>query len=245
MTKKKYYAVAVGKNPGIYTQWFGNDGAQAQVIGFEGSVYKGFPTWESARAFVDAWPNGQRRAASRPRTSGAAGSANEAVTQPTAHADRLIIYTDGSSLGNPGPGGYGVVIPSNGAAREFSGGFRRTTNNRMELLACIVGLEQCPTPSVVALFSDSRYVVDGISKGWARRWRRNGWRKSNGAKALNDDLWERLLALCDRHDVQFVWVKGHAGNPGNERCDQLATQAASQHNLPPDIAYEQSIPSIG
>ena len=131
-----------------------------------------------------------------------------------------------------------MVIPSNGDARELSGGFRKTTNNRMELLACIVGLEQFNTPSAVALYSDSRYVVDGITKGWAKKWQRNGWRKSNGEPALNIDLWERLLSLCDRHDVRFIWVKGHAGNAGNERCDQLATQAAAQSTLPADTGYE-------
>ena len=108
----------------------------------------------------------------------------------------------------------------------------------MELLACIVGLEQLQAPSPVALYSDSRYVVDGITKGWARRWQRNDWRKSDGSTALNIDLWERLLALCDRHDVQFLWVKGHAGTPGNERCDQLAVRAAGKAELPPDTGYE-------
>ena len=156
--------------------------------------------------------------------------------------ERILIYTDGSSLGNPGPGGYGVVIPSTGSwlekDRELSGGFRKTTNNRMELLACIVGLEQLKGPSAVDLYSDSRYVVDGITKGWARRWQANAWRKSNGEKALNIDLWKRLLALCDQHEVRFIWVKGHAGNPGNERCDQLATQAAARPNLPADRGYE-------
>ena len=160
------------------------------------------------------------------------------ATAKVSPADRIVIYTDGSSLGNPGPGGYGVVIPSDGEDLELSGGFRKTTNNRMELLACIVGLEQFPSPETVVLYSDSRYVVDGITKGWAKGWQRNGWRKSNGAKALNIDLWKRLLELCSRHDVHFVWVKGHAGNPGNERCDQLATQAAAKSNLPADQGYE-------
>jgi ribonuclease HI len=151
--------------------------------------------------------------------------------------DRMVIYTDGSSLGNPGPGGYGVVLALPGENRELSGGFRQTTNNRMELLACIVGLEQLETPSTVDLYSDSRYVVDGITKGWAKKWQRHGWRKPTGDKALNIDLWARLMTLCDRHEVNFIWVKGHAGNPGNERCDQLAIQAANRPNLPPDEGY--------
>jgi ribonuclease HI len=161
------------------------------------------------------------------------------MATPTVNlAGRIVIYTDGSSLGNPGPGGYGVVISSSEENRELSGGFRRTTNNRMELLACIVGLEQLDTSSAVDLYSDSRYVVDGLTKGWAKKWRRNDWRKSTGGKALNIDLWERLLSLCDRHEVHFIWVKGHAGNAGNERCDQLATQAANLPNLPSDEGYE-------
>ena len=233
MPQKKYYAVAVGRKPGIYDQWFGADGAQVQVVGFQGAVYKGFVTRDEAQAFME-----------RPRTARktvAKGSRPQKVSSTaakTAGKDRIVIYTDGSSLGNPGPGGYGVVMPSLGEGQELSGGFRRTTNNRMELLACILGLEQLSEPSAVALYSDSRYVVDGITKGWAQGWRRNGWRKSNGGKALNTDLWQRLLSLCDRHDVQFIWVKGHAGNPGNERCDQLAVQAASQPDLPPDVGYE-------
>jgi ribonuclease HI len=238
MAKNKYYAVAVGRKPGIYTQWFGDAGAQKQVIGFQGARYKGFSTREEAQGFIQDRPSGHKTSLiPSPKTS--SRSTARPIAMPTVNtADRIVIYTDGSSLGNPGPGGYGVVISSSGGDRELSGGFRRTTNNRMELLACIVGLEQLETPSAVALYSDSRYVVDGITKGWAKKWQRNDWRKSNGGKALNIDLWERLLSLCDRHDVDWVWVKGHAGNPGNERCDQLATQAASLPNLTRDGGYE-------
>ena len=237
MAIKKYYAVAVGRQPGIYTQWFGKTGAHAQVEGFQGARYKGFATIEEARAFVSEHGSINRAPAKKkkPRTR---LSDSPTATHPADGAGRIIIYTDGSSLGNPGPGGYGVVIPSNGNPRELSGGFRKTTNNRMELLACIVGLEQLSTPSTVALYSDSRYVVDGMTKGWANKWQKNRWRKSNGEPALNIDLWKRLLSLCDTHDVRFIWVKGHAGNAGNERCDQLATQAADQPNLPPDTGYE-------
>ena len=238
MAKKKYYAVAVGRQPGIYTQWFGDAGAQAQVVGFPGARYKGFPTLEEARVFIRGRPSGEKRSVKPSRKSDMRSTAKPSVKPDDTLADRIVIYTDGSSLGNPGPGGYGVVISSAEGNREISGGFRKTTNNRMELLACIVGLETFETRSAVALYSDSRYVVDGITKGWARRWQRNDWRKRSGGKALNIDLWERLLSLCDRHDVHFIWVKGHAGNPGNERCDQLATQAASRQNLPSDDGYE-------
>ena len=238
MAKKKYYAVAVGRQPGIYTQWGGDAGARAQVDGFQGALYKGFPTVEEARGFIRDGRSGENRSATPSRKTSTRSTARPNAVLPVILANRIAVYTDGSSLGNPGPGGYGAVIPSSGGNRELSGGFRKTTNNRMELLACIVGLEQFKTPSAVAIYSDSRYVVDGITKGWAIRWQRNDWRKSTGDKALNIDLWERLLSLCDRHDVKFVWVKGHAGNPGNERCDQLATQAAAKQNLPSDDGYE-------
>jgi ribonuclease HI len=246
MAKKKYYAVAVGRQPGIYSQWFGKAGAQSQVVGFQGAVYKGFATREEAHAFISK----QHRKNKRPKPASDAlqkrvsSTATSARLSTASHVERIVIYTDGSSLGNPGPGGYGIVIPSDDGDRELSGGFRQTTNNRMELLACIVGLEELATPSAVALYSDSRYVVDGINKGWARGWQRNQWRKRNGGQALNIDLWQRLLALCDRHDVQFIWVKGHAGNPANERCDQLATQAAAQANLPADTGYEKALSSV-
>jgi ribonuclease HI len=238
MPKKKYYAVAVGRHPGVYTQWFGKTGAHAQVEGYRGARYKGFATIEEARAFVRDHSADSRGGSSNAKAR-SRSTAPSSTPNPVAHSGRTVIYTDGSSLGNPGPGGYGVVIPGKVGDREYRGGFRKTTNNRMELLACIVGLEQMGEPSAVALYSDSRYVVDGITKGWARKWRRNGWRKSNGEAALNVDLWERLLTLCDRHDVRFIWVKGHAGNPGNERCDQLATQAAAGRKLPPDKGYER------
>jgi ribonuclease HI len=239
MAKKKYYAVAAGRQPGIYTEWFGDAGAQAQVTGFQGARYKGFATLDEARAFIGERGRDEKKCLNRsPNTPKPRSTAKPTPAPGAAREDRMVIYTDGSSLGNPGPGGYGVVIPSPEGDRELYGGFRKTTNNRMELLACIVGLEQLATPSSVAVYSDSRYVVDGITKGWARRWQRNGWRKSSGGQALNIDLWQRLLALCDRHDVQFVWVKGHAGNPANERCDQLATRSAAQRCLPADEGYE-------
>jgi ribonuclease HI len=237
MAVKKFYAVAVGRQPGIYTQWFGQTGAHAQVDGFQGARYKGFATIEEARAFVREHSSANNDSSQKKKPS-RKSKASPAAANAVDCSDRIIIYTDGSSLGNPGPGGYGVVIPTDGGAREFSGGYRKTTNNRMELLACIVGLEHLETPSAVALYSDSRYVVDGMTKGWAKKWQGNGWRKSNGQSALNIDLWQRLLSLCNRHDVRFLWVKGHAGNTGNERCDQLATQAAAKRSLPPDRGYE-------
>jgi ribonuclease HI len=149
----------------------------------------------------------------------------------------VTLYTDGGCIRNPGPGGYGVVLMYNSRRKELSGGFRRTTNNRMELLAAIAGLEALKEPCRVSLHSDSQYLVYAIQKGWARKWQSKGWMRSNKEKAINPDLWERLLKLCDTHDVQFHWVRGHAGNPENERCDQLARAAAQQPDLPADPGY--------
>jgi ribonuclease HI len=241
MTKKKYYAVAVGRKPGIYTQWFGEGGAHAQVDTYKGARYKGFATIEEAHAFIREPQSVYKKSPVRKQKSDGRKKSSVDHRASISKTDRMVIYTDGSSLGNPGPGGYGVVIPSLENGLELSGGFRLTTNNRMELLACIVGLEQFNEPFAFSLYSDSRYVVDGITKGWAAKWQRHGWKKSTGEKALNVDLWKRLLVLCNRHDVDFIWVKGHAGNPGNERCDALATQAATNEDLAVDEGYEESL----
>ena len=150
----------------------------------------------------------------------------------------VTVHTDGSCLGNPGPGGYGVVMRHDGRHEELSGGFRKTTNNRMEILAAIAGLEALNQRCRVALHSDTQYVVNAIEKGWARRWQANGWKRNKKERALNPDLWERLLRLCDTHEVEFVWVRGHAGNPGNERCDELANEGARGAHLAVDDGYE-------
>jgi ribonuclease HI len=136
------------------------------------------------------------------------------------------MYTDGACSGNPGPGGYGTVLIYNAYRKELSDGFKQTTNNRMEISGVIAGLEALKEPCAVTLYSDSRYVVDAVEKGWAVRWRRNGWMRNKEEPALNADLWERLLVLLDKHSVKFNWVKGHAGNKENERCDELARKAA-------------------
>lgn len=149
----------------------------------------------------------------------------------------VVIYSDGACTGNPGPGGYGTVLLYNGHRKELSGGYRRTTNNRMEMMAAIAGLESLQQPCRVTLYSDSKYLVDAVTKGWATRWRANGWMRNKKDKAINPDLWQQLLDLCDRHQVDFKWVKGHAGIPENERCDQLAVSAARQPGLPADEGY--------
>jgi ribonuclease HI len=134
----------------------------------------------------------------------------------------VIIFTDGACSGNPGQGGYGVVLVDGLRRIELSGGFRLTTNNRMELMAAIVGLEALRLQSKVTICTDSKYVQEGIGRGWARSWRANGWRKKKGTRT-NSDLWDRLLELCDHHDVEFVWLPGHCGNGENVGCDLVSS----------------------
>ncbi len=145
-------------------------------------------------------------------------------------------YTDGASRGNPGPGGYGVVLMSGKFRKEIAEGFRKTTNNRMELLAVIVALEALKKEGTqITIYSDSKYVVDAVEKKWVL-----GWEKKGFAKKANPDLWKRFLNVYRKHNVNFVWVKGHAGIPENERCDFLATQAAQEPQLKADIGFEQA-----
>ena len=149
----------------------------------------------------------------------------------------VVIYTDGGCDPNPGRGGFGVVLLYGGHRKELSGGFQRTTNNRMEIMAAIVGLETLKVRCSVTVLTDSQYLVAAIMKGWAKRWRRQGWMRSKNERAINADLWERLLLLCDRHAVKFEWVRGHNGNAENERCDELAGQALAKPHLPTDAGY--------
>lgn len=158
--------------------------------------------------------------------------------------DIIQIYTDGACKGNPGPGGYGVVLLAGDRKRELSGGFRKTTNNRMELLACIEGLRVLKQPSSVVLTSDSKYVVNAVVRGWAKKWRSRGWKLSPSKSAKNPDLWHQLLELCETHKVEFKWVKGHNEHPENERCDALAVTASEGRDLPIDAAYENPNPVI-
>lgn len=148
-------------------------------------------------------------------------------------SDVIHIYTDGAASGNPGPGGYGIVMLYKGHRKEISGGFKLTTNNRMELLGVIVALENLRKPHChVLVHSDSKYVVDAFEKRWI-----DGWIKKDWKKVKNVDLWQRLLLLCKKHHVKFKWVKGHADNAENNRCDELAVQAYRRHGLPTDEGY--------
>ncbi len=227
--KKKFYAIAAGRKPGIYTKW---PEAQAQVIGFAGARYKGF----ASRAEAEAWiKNPIYPAAAAMAKTGK----TRAATAKAGKEGEIVIYTDGGARFNPGPGGYGVVMVENGRRQEFAGGYRLTTNNRMELMACIVALRHLKKRKKSAtLYSDSQYVVNGITKGWARSWRRNGWIKSDKQPAINPDLWAELLELSEALEVDFRWVKGHAGNELNERCDELAVSSAARTDLPEDKGYQ-------
>jgi ribonuclease HI len=263
--KKKYYAVARGHKTGIYDQWYGKNGAEAQTNGYSGALFKKFSLKEDAISWLKAHcfdtnysisgdsisgkkmtlpgfskqkqsGNGKRKKSKKlgaPQSS----EANKVLSEPL-DENLVIIYTDGGCIGNPGPGGFGVVLKFRGCRKEISGGYRKTTNNRMELLACIEGLKALKKPCSVVIYSDSKYVVNAVEKGWARRWQSQGWMRTKTEPAENVDLWEKLLELCDKHQVEFKWVKGHAGNAENERCDQLANLSALKPNNPQDIAYE-------
>lgn len=144
-------------------------------------------------------------------------------------ADKVMIYTDGACSGNPGPGGWCAILKYGKYEKEISGGNSDTTNNRMELTAVIEGLKALNRKCSVTVVSDSKYVCDAVLKGWVYSWKRKGWKKSDGKPALNVELWEELLVLLDRHEVEFNWIKGHAGHPENERCDKKAVEETQKY----------------
>jgi ribonuclease HI len=165
------------------------------------------------------------------------------VLEDKAPLPDVVIHTDGACIGNPGPGGYGVVLKFGSHIKELSGGFRLTTNNRMEIMAAIVALQALKKRCAVTLYSDSQILVDSIEQGWAHKWRKKGWKK--GRKWVrNADLWEQLLSLCEEHEVEFLWVRGHAGVVENERADQLSMAAAQGRELAVDEAYEAGATQI-
>lgn len=145
-----------------------------------------------------------------------------------AELTKVQLYTDGACSGNPGPGGYGAILRCGGYEKEICGGEANTTNNRMELMAVIAGLEALNRSCDVTIYSDSKYFVDAVEKGWAKSWRAKGWVKGDKTKAKNPDLWERLLDLLDNHKITLIWLKGHAGHPENERCDQMAVEQSKK-----------------
>lgn len=217
---KKFYAVKNGRVPGIYHTW---DDCKAQVDGYPKAVYKSFLTESEARSFLNGVqpPRAPRSAhPSKPEHV----APQEEVALP---ADGIVVYTDGSCLKNPGgPGGYAAVILLDDTVREITGAEPSTTNNRMEMRAAIEALRFFDTPTTIILHTDSQYLRNGLAKGWVTNWKRNGWITKAGTPVLNKELWQELDSLNSFHQVIWKWVKGHHGNPLNERCDELAVGAA-------------------
>ena len=214
---KKFYAVKRGRKTGLFTVWAE---CAAQVKGFQGAVYKGFMTEEEARA----WLGGADARTEQPRAAAE-------MAAPSAPDADYIIHTDGSCLRNPGgAGGWAAVIETaaTGAVEEKSGGAPETTNNRMELTAALMALTAVPEGARVALYTDSQYLKNAFTKFWLPAWKKRGWKKADGEPVLNQDLWVQLDAAFAARQVQFHWVKGHAGNPRNERCDALARAEAEK-----------------
>lgn len=230
--KRRYYAVARGRRPGIYTAWEGPSGAKAQVKGFAGAVFKGFSSLQDAEHFLGnpPVPAGRGRPVT-PKPSRVPGQLK---------GEGIHLYTDGGCIDNPGPGGWAAVIVDGDARTEISGGYRFTTNNRMELRACIEGLKSIREGGRVTLFTDSQYVANAVEKGWAKKWRSQNWMRDRTHRAENADLWAELLDLLGPLEVSFRWIRGHSGIPENERCDELARAAASGEGLLVDAVYERS-----
>ncbi len=245
---KRFYAVARGKKTGIFDKWYGDDGAEVQINGFPNACFKGFQALKQAKEWLREFSGKKsefQAEINSNKTNRLSSSSSEKKhlsqsvdSRPLKEADKVIIFTDGGCINNPGPGGYGVILICGKHTKEGSGGFRLTTNNRMELMACIIGLGFLKFRCSVTIYTDSKYVVNGIKKGWAKRWRANAWMRNKTDYAENVDLWEQLLDFCDKHKVDFKWVRGHAGNPENEYCHQLAKKASLQKNLPRDTVYE-------
>ena len=237
--KKQYYAVVKGRAPGIYCTWFGAGGAAEQVQGLEDARYRGFYTEEEMAMWLQGLPQGMLKREAPALAQFAAGfdggqSSQEAEIESLLQAGRVVVFTDGSADTKTRRGGYGAVIRVGGKRRELSGGFRGTTNNRMELTAVIKALEAVKKKSDVVVFSDSQYVVRAMMEGWVDNWRANGWARDKGQKLMNADLWQQLDALCRKHTVAFEWVRGHSGTRENERCDRLAVAAGQGKDLPMD-----------
>jgi ribonuclease HI len=240
--KKQFYAVVEGRKPGIYTYWKGAGGAAEQVVGYPEARYKGFYTPEEARLWLERLSRDPRYANAREllvEFEKMASSPEAVEAEQFLREGKVLMFTDGGAVGNPGPGGYGVVLRFVDHKKELSGGFRHTTNNRMEVMACIVGLRALKKNSDVVIYSDSRYLINAMTKGWARKWRENDWRDSKGNPVKNRDLWEQLLSLSEKHSVEFKWIGGHVGIPDNERCDELVQEAIRKKRLAIDVGYEQ------
>ena len=244
MTKarKQYYVVVHGRQPGFYTEWLGENGASKQVEGFTDAIYKGFYNKEDASQWL--------REFSEETLQTYAPNLLDLVdyTVPIQvvdgdvellKEDKVVIHTDGCALGNPGPGGYAVILRYKDRQKEISGGVQETTNNRMELMACIEGLRALKQKSTVVVFSDSKYLVDSINNKWIYKWRNEHWVKSRNRKVLNADLWKTLLDLIGQHEIEFRWIRGHNIDKSNQRCDFLAREVADKSNLSVDTGFDR------
>ena len=220
---KKFYAVKRGRTTGLFTAW---EDCAAAVQGFQGAAYKGFMTEAEARDWLEGAECGADGTKSPARRT-----ASAAEPDPMPVGTDYIIHTDGSCLRNPGgAGGWAAVIETvaTGEVREKSGGDPETTNNRMELTAALMAVSSVPAGARVALYTDSQYLKNAFTKFWLPAWKRRGWKKADGQPVLNRDLWMQIDAAFAARRVQFYWIKGHAGNPRNERCDELARAAAAE-----------------
>ncbi len=238
---KKVYAVFQGHQPGIFESW---DETSNHVKGFRGAKYKSFADRESAIAWLRECVLAANEPVSQNLIDILKTQTNNTSAQsiPNVFRDngKIIIHTDGGASPNPGVGGYGVVLQKGSRRKELSQGYQLTTNNRMEMMAVIAALQELNESSEVILYTDSKYVVDSITKRWVYNWKKRGWKKSDGKRPENVDLWEVLIALLDQHQVDFRWVKGHAGHTENERCDALVAEARKNKHLLVDTGYRTS-----
>jgi ribonuclease HI len=238
--KKQYYVVVHGRQPGIYTTWFGEDGASKQVENFTDAIYKGFYSKEDALVWLREFSEETlRKFAPNLLEYVDYSKPVEAVDHDAEllNEGKVVIHTDGCALGNPGQGGFAAILRYKEKVKEITGGFRETTNNRMEIMACIEGLKSLKQKSSVVVFSDSKYLVDSIDNKWVYGWRNKNWMKSKSRKVPNADLWKTLLELTEQHEVEFRWVRGHNIDKSNQRCDFLAGEAAQKPNLPVDAGF--------
>lgn len=210
---RKVYAVKKGRKTGIFSSWAE---CEAQVKGYAGAKFKGFPTRQEAQSWLED-----------------GGAHSGKIPPETSPQAEYIIYTDGSCLRNPdGPGGWAAIVThaSSGETIELHDGAPKTTNNRMELRAAVAALSHIEKPSSIALYTDSQYLKNTFTRHWIDNWKRNNWKTATGGDVKNRELWQELDALFQKHQVMFHWVKGHAGNEKNERCDQLAKSEAMKYS---------------
>ncbi len=234
---RKIYAVFLGHRPGLYESW---SEASAQVQGFKGAKYKSFGDRDEAISWLRSCVLAASESVDEHLITLIKSVSNSArPTSTTSDSGKIIIHTDGGASPNPGKGGYGVVLQQGKLRKELSAGYELTTNNRMEMMAVIVALKALKEPSRVVLHTDSKYVVDSITKRWVYGWMKRGWKKSDGQLAVNIDLWKMMIDLLKQHKVEFKWVKGHAGDVENERCDTLVGEARKGSVLLQDTGYHR------